>query len=246
MEGPDRRAHDPAMPCPDQDCEALVLAHVGLAKLLARRYARGGREELEELEQVAALGLVQAARRFDGSRGTAFSSFAVPTIIGELRRHFRTTSWVAHVPRRLQEAHLQARRTEQAMTAERRRLPGAVELASRLGWTLDELLEARAAAAALAPVSLEAPMGDDEDAPALVDRLGADDPGFRDAEIRDELDQALSDLDPPAGAAVRLRLTEELSCREIADRLDVSPSYASKLINRALGRLEATLTFETA
>ena len=234
------------MPQCDQDCEALVLAHVGLARRLARRYAHGGREELEELEQVAAVGLVQAARRFDRSRGTAFSSFAVPTIIGELRRHFRATSWVAHVPRRLQEAHLQVRRTEQAMTAEHGRPPGASQLAAGLGWTLDEVLEARMAAAALAPVSLATPITDDEETATLEDRLGADDPGFRDSEVRDELDQALADLDPPADEAVRLRLIEDLSCREIAAQLGVSPSYASKLVNGALGELRATLTLDAA
>ena len=91
------------------DVEATVLAHQPLARRLARRYARGDRELLEELEQVAALGLVQAARRYDPSRGTAFPTFAVPTVLGELRRHFRSTSWAAHVPRGLQEAYLRAR-----------------------------------------------------------------------------------------------------------------------------------------
>jgi RNA polymerase sigma-B factor len=226
--------------------EELVLSHFGLARRLARRYAHGDPDLLEELEQVAALGLVQAAGRYDPTRGTAFSTFAVPTIVGELRRHFRTNRWAVHVPRRLQEAYLQARDAERAFTARHGRVPGAAELAEGLGWALDDLLEARAAAEALSPTSLTQPIGSDPDAPTLAERVGTEDPGFRLSELRDELDQAMAQLEPPAGQAVRLRFGAELTYGEIASRLSVSPSHASSLVGRALGEIGAAMLAEGA
>ncbi len=228
------------------DREQLVLAHVGLARQLARSFARGDRELLEDLQQVAALGLVLAASRFDTARGVAFASYAAPTIVGELRRHFRATRWAAHVPRRLQEAVLEARRAELDLTAERGRAPRASEVAERLGWALEDLLEARAAANALGPVSLDAAAGADDESASVVDRLGADDPGYGASELRDELDHALATLDPPAEAAVRLRFGEELTFGEVAERLGVSPSHASTLVRQAIGRLGTTMRLEAA
>ena len=156
-------------PADNTTIHALVLAHRPLARRLARRYARGDRDLLEDLEQVAAVGLLQAARRFDPSRGTAFSTFAIPTVLGELRRYFRSTRWSAHVPRRLQEAYLEARDAEAQLMAQDGRVPSASRLAERLGWCVEGLLEVRYAAAALAPVSLDAPPTnvDDEAAGAL-------------------------------------------------------------------------------
>jgi RNA polymerase sigma-B factor len=227
--------------------EDLVLTHQGLAKRLARRYASGDQQLAEELEQVAALGLVQAARRFDGTRGTAFSTFAVPTIVGELRRYFRNSRWAVHVPRRLQEAYLAARNAEQALARETGRPPGAAELAERLGWSLEMLLDARAAAGALAAVSLDAPTasGDDEDVP-LGDRLGDEDPGYCACEVRDEIEHALATLDPSAEEAVRLRYQEELSYSEVAGRIGVSTSYAAKLVAGALHELRTTMQPQAA
>jgi RNA polymerase sigma-B factor len=219
--------------------DALVLAHRPLACRLARRYARGDRDLLEDLEQVAALGLLQAARRFDPSRGTAFSTFAIPTVLGELRRHFRSTRWSAHVPRRLQEAYLEVRDAEAQLMAQDGRVPSASRLAEHLGWCVEDLLEVRCAAGALAPVSLDGPppADDDDSGGALVDRIGAVDHGYGSAELRDELEQALAELDPPADIAVRLRVEEELTLGEVAELIGVSPSHASKIIDNALRRL---------
>jgi RNA polymerase sigma-B factor len=228
------------------DTEDLVLEHQGLAKRLAWRYARGDRELAEDLEQVAALGLVQAAHRFDPERGTAFSTFAVPTIVGELRRHFRSSRWAAHVPRRLQEAYLAARDAEQALTLETGRPPGAAGLADYLGWTLEELLEARAAASALGTVSLDAPVAGDDADTQLGERIGDDDPGYVVCELRDELEHALAMLDPSAEAAVRLRYEEELSYGEVAARIGVSASYAAKLVGGALQELRAMMQPQAA
>jgi RNA polymerase sigma-B factor len=147
------------------------------------------------------------------------------------------------VPRRLQESHLAAREAEKELSAASGRAPSAGELAERLGWTPEQVLEARAARAALAPVSLDAPLQDDdaEVATPLVERLGGEDDGYRRAELRDELDQALATLDPRADEAVRLRYEDELTMREVAARIGVSPSHASKLIDGALRALRAML-----
>jgi RNA polymerase sigma-B factor len=230
--------HPPAT----HDVEATVLAHRPLARRLARRYARGDRDVLEELEQVAALGLVQAARRFDPSRGTTFSAFAVPTILGELRRHFRATRWAAHVPRRLQESFLEVRAMEERLMAQDGRAPSAAQLAERLGWTVEDVLEVRSAASALAPVSLDRTITEDADAGSpLMERLGAEDPGYRAAELRDELEQAMAALDAPANEALRLRVEQDLSVGEVAARIGVSPSHASKILDRALRKLRTIL-----
>ena len=232
-------------PAPTQsfDVEATVLAHQPLARRLARRYARGDADLLEELEQVAALGLVKAARRFEPARGTAFQTFAIPTVLGELRRHFRSTRWAAHVPRRLQEAYLTVRETESQMTAESGCAPSAADLSARLGWPVEELLEVRSAASALAPVSLDASgVGDDEEAAPLTERLGGEDSGYAATELRDELEQAIALLDPPADEALRLRFEEQLTVKEVAARIGVSPSHASKLVERSLSTLRASLS----
>jgi RNA polymerase sigma-B factor len=224
------------------DVDATVMAHQPLGRRLARRYARGDAELLEELEQVAALGLVKAARRFDPERGTAFQTFAIPTVLGELRRHFRSTRWAVHVPRRLQEAYLAVRETESQMTAETGCAPSAADLCGRLGWPVEELLEVHSATSALTPVSLDARgVGDDEEAAPLVERVGSEDSGYAAAELRDELQQAIALLDPPADEAVRLRFEEQLTVKEVAARIGVSPSHASKLVERSLSTLRAIM-----
>jgi RNA polymerase sigma-B factor len=234
------------MPSGAHESESLVLTHQGLAKRLAWRYAHGDRDLLEELEQVAALGLVKAARRFDRSRAVSFSTFAVPTIAGELRHHFRSTRWMAHVPRRLQESYLAALRIEGEMTAEMGRPPGVAALAERLGWTVERLLEARGAADALSWTSLDGPPSADDAEVPLAERLGGEDPGYERLEIRDEVEQALGALDPRAEQAVRLRYGEQLTFGEVAARIGVSSSYASKLAASALHELRATLQLQAA
>jgi RNA polymerase sigma-B factor len=222
--------------------EAVVLDHQRLARHLARRYSRGDRDLLEELEQVAMLGLVQAARRFDMARGNAFSTFAVPTILGELRRYLRSDRWVAHVPRGLQERVLRAREVERALTARTGRPPGTEQLAGELGWPVEELLDVLIAAGALSPVSLDAPSGDDADAPLLGDRIGEEDAALWLCELRDELEHALAALDPCARKAIYLRYEQGLSMREIAERIGTSAGHASRLLGRALHQLKPLMT----
>ena len=165
-----------------EDRAWLVDRYLPLARHVAARY-RGGSEPFEDLEQVAALGLVKAIDRFDAGRGTSFTSYAVPTISGEVRRHFRDHTWALRVPRDLQELAIKVSKAEAALQLELGRAPTAAELADRLDCTVEELLEARDAAGANRMSSLDAPMGSDEDEGAsLADMLGADDERLEDVE----------------------------------------------------------------
>ncbi len=217
------------------ECEVLVLDHRRLARRLAQRYVRHG-EQREDLEQVAYLGLVKAARRFDPERGVAFTTFAMPTILGELRRFCRDTRWTAHVPRSTQERVQALRRVEDARPG---RAPSTAEAAELLGWSEEEVLETRLAAAGLSSQSLDAAASPEGEVP--IEALGRDEVGFERAERRDELQRALAQLPPREQIAVRLRGELDLSTPEIARHLGCSPSQASRLVGRATSRLREAL-----
>ena len=230
----------PTLPARD-DVEALVLRHRPLARHLAQRYVRAT-DQREDLEQVAYLGLVKAAQRFDPARGTAFTTFAVPTILGELRRHCRDTRWAWHVPRSVQERVQALRRIEDDSQSHRGRRPSAREAAAALGCSEEEVLDARLAAATLAPESLDAPRRfGDGTVGARIDWLAEEDPGFEAARRRDSLTRAMSCLDDRARHALRLRAEADLTTAEIAARLGVSPSQAARVMAKSLRRLRVAL-----
>jgi RNA polymerase sigma-B factor len=182
--------------------EALILRHRPLACHLAQRYVRAT-DQREDLEQVAYLGLVKAAQRFDPGRGTAFTSFAVPTILGELRRHCRDTRWAWHVPRPVQERVQALRRLEDQWRSRTGRPPSAGQAAEALGCTPEEILDARLAAATLAPESLNAPVRSaDGTIGEALERLPVEERGFEAAERRETLGRALAGLDERARRAL--------------------------------------------
>jgi RNA polymerase sigma-B factor len=223
------------------DAEALVLRHTPLARHLAQRYVRAT-DQREDLEQVAYLGLVKAAKRFDPGRGIAFTSFAVPTILGELRRHCRDTRWAWHVPRSVQERVQALRRVEDDWQSHRGRRPTAREAAAALGCSEEEVLDARLAAATLAPESLNAPQPfGDGTIGESIDGLGTEDAGFAAAERRDSLARALACLDDRARRVLRLRAEADLTTAEIATCLGLSPAQAGRVVSTSLRRLRAAL-----
>jgi RNA polymerase sigma-B factor len=223
------------------DHEQLVLAHRRLARRLAQRYLRSG-DQREDLEQVAYLGLVKAAQRYDPSRGVAFTTFAMPTILGELRRFCRDTRWAVHVPRAMQERVQALRRLEDAHQAAHGSSPGAAEAAERLGWSQEDVLEARVAAGCLSAQSLNATLRSaDGSVDEAIDCLGEEDTGFADTERRDELVRALSRLTQRERRALQLRGESGCSTPEIARRMGISSPQASRLVARALRRLRAAL-----
>jgi len=217
---------------------AAVERLMPLARSLARRYHRG-EEAYEDLEQVACIGLLKAIDGFDASRGTSFTSFAVPTIAGELRRHFRDRGWTVRVPRDLQELSLRLGKRQDAMSAALGRPPTAEELAEDLGVPVERVLEARELGYAMRPVSLDRPLAldDGQEGTALVDHLGSVDGGYDRTEYGLTARELLRRLPERDRTIVELRFTEELTQLQIADRLGISQMQVSRLLRRALAEL---------
>lgn len=218
---------------------ATVEAFLPLARSLARRYHRG-EEPLDDLEQVAAVGLLKAIDGFDPDRGSAFASFAVPTIVGELRRHFRDKGWTIRVPRDLQELALAVQKRTTELSTQLGRLPTVGELAESLNRATEDVLEAREALRAMRPASLDQPGpsgGEDEDDMPLA-RFGTIDPGFERCEQATTLGQLARDLPERERRILALRFGSDLTQSEIGERLGISQMHVSRLLRRTLDELE--------
>jgi RNA polymerase sigma-B factor len=216
--------------------EELVERFLPLARQLARRYQRGG-EPLDDLVQVASLGLLKAIDRFEPDRPTAFSSFAVPTILGELKRHFRDRGWSVRVPRDLQEMTVRVDRTAEELASQLGRAPTPAEIAEHIGTTTEQVLEAREAAGAYRAVSLDRPREDDEDDGS--EWMGIEDPGFGLAEDAATVERLMSVLTDREREVLRLRFGEDLTQSEIGARVGVSQMHVSRLIRQAIARLRS-------
>jgi len=215
--------------------EELVERFMPLARQLARRYHRA-EEPFDDLLQVASLGLLKAIDRFDLERGIAFSSYAVPTILGELKRHFRDRTWSVRVPRDLQELVLKVDGTVSDLGRELHRAPTVAEISQRLSVSEEDILEAMQAGGAYRATSLETPRGDEE-GDTLADSLGTDEDGFAQAEHRATLDRLLCAVGPREREVLRLRFQEDLTQAEIGERIGVSQMQVSRLIRQAVARL---------
>jgi RNA polymerase sigma-B factor len=216
--------------------DQLIEAHLGLAEYLARRFTNRG-EPLDDLVQVASLGLVKAVERFDPSRGLEFTTFATPTILGELKRHFRDKGWAVRVPRRVQELHLRISRVIDDLSTELGRSPTVPEIAQRAGTTEDEVIEAIDAGSAYRSASLDAGRGDDDESPSLLGQLGATDPELAGAERRAALEPLISSLPEREQVMLYLRFYEGLTQSEIAKKLGISQMHVSRLLSRSLQEL---------
>ena len=216
--------------------DELIEAHLGLAEYLARRFANRG-EPLDDLVQVASLGLVKAVERFDPARGLEFTTFATPTIVGELKRHFRDKGWAVRVPRRVQELHLRVTRVIDDLALELGRSPTVQEIAQRAGTTEDEVIEAIDAGSAYRSASLDAGRSDDEESPGLLGQLGELDPELQRAERRAALSPLLADLPEREQVMLYLRFYEGMTQSEIAKRLGISQMHVSRLLSRSLQAL---------
>jgi RNA polymerase sigma-B factor len=222
--------------------EQLIERYLPLARQLARRYQRA-EEPLEDLVQVASLGLLKAVDRFDRGREVAFSSYAVPTILGELKRHFRDRTWSVRVPRDLQELALKVDRAVTQLASGQRRSPSVGEIARALSVSQEQVLEALEAAAAYRASSLDAPRSTQgEDASETVaESLPDEEPGFLVAEQRATLEPLLARISERERVVLRLRFEEDLMQAEIGERIGVSQMQVSRLIRQALARLRVGL-----
>jgi RNA polymerase sigma-B factor len=218
--------------------EQLIERFLPLAHRVAHRYRRDG-DGFDDLLQVASVGLVKAVDRFDPERGTAFSSYAVPTILGELKRYFRDSAWSLRLPRGMQERVLKVERLMSELSATLGRSPTPAEVGERLGLSAEEVLEALEAATAYEAVSLDgAREGEDEES-ALSAALGAEDDRFELVELNATIAPTLEALPARDRQILHLRFVEDMTQSEIGQRLGVSQMHVSRLIRRSLARLRA-------
>jgi RNA polymerase sigma-B factor len=228
------RYHDRRDPV---DRDMLVERFLPLARQLARRYARPD-QPFDDLFQVACLGLVQAIDRFELGRQVAFSSFAVPTIVGEIKRYFRDRTWSVRVPRDLQDLTLRVDGAVTELSLDLQRQPTVTEIAARVGHDVEDVLEALEAAGAYRATSLEAPRStDDNGVDTLADTLGTEEHGFAVAEDRATLLHLMRSLTERERKVLCLRFLEDLTQAEIGERIGVSQMQVSRIIRRSLERL---------
>jgi RNA polymerase sigma-B factor len=218
--------------------EELVTAHIGLAEYLARRFTNRG-EPLDDLVQVASLGLLKAVDRFDPERGLEFSTYATPTIVGELKRHFRDKGWAVRVPRRVQELHLRLGSVVSVLSQELGRSPTIGEIAQAASVSEEDVLEAIEAGHAYRFTSLDAPSGTDDEG-TLASQLGEDDQALIDSEHRVALSPLIARFPPRERTILHLRFFEGLTQSEIAGRLGISQMHVSRLLARSLAQLRAS------
>jgi RNA polymerase sigma-B factor len=227
------------------DRAAIVERFLPLARQLAARYQRP-EEPFDDVFQVACFGLVKAVDRFDVERGVAFSSYAVPTIMGEIKRHFRDRTWAVRVPRDLQELALRVDRVIGELTRERGRQPSVDEVATAIDASAEDVLEAMQASSAYRATSLETPRagGDEEPGDTLGDTVGVVDDGFARAEQRAVLAALLRSLTPREREVVRLRFEEDLTQVAIGERIGVSQMQVSRVLRQAITRLRTLARVE--
>lgn len=212
----------------------LIEANIGLAESIARRYSGRGERD-DDLRQVALLGLLKSVERFDPDRGLAFSSFASPTIEGEIKRHFRDHRWAVRVPRRMQEQALEVTAAVAALTQGLGRSPTIDELAAATSFTSEEVIEALETGRATSTVPVDA--DEDRGDSGVAAQLGAGDPGMDDVERRMIVSQFLEALQPRERAIVVMRFFDGLTQSEIAGNLGMSQVHVSRILARALERL---------
>lgn len=218
--------------------DELVRRFIPFARKLALRYVHS-REPLDDLVQVSCLGLLNALTRFEPGMGKKFTSYAAPTIMGELKRHFRDKGWSMHVPRDLQERALAVSRQTERLGAQLGRSPTVDELAEVLECPIEQVIEALDAAHNYLPASLDAPIvHEDDDRAALGDTLGSEDGGYELAEDRQALVAGWASLTDVERQVLSLRLVHELTQREISQRIGCSQMHVSRLLRRSMMRLD--------
>jgi RNA polymerase sigma-B factor len=222
----------------DREARRVVIERtMPLVRTLARRYVDRG-ESLEDLVQVGSVGLIKAVDRFDISRELRFSTFAVPTILGEIKRHFRDHAWSVRVSRGIQELNAKVAREADRLSTRLGRSPTIEELAAATESNVEDVLEAMQGAQAYNTVPLEEPADDSPGA----ERFGSEDPGFAAAEQRAELRRGLAALPPRERSVILLRFFEGLTQREIADQIGISQMHVSRLLRRSVENMRVQLS----
>jgi RNA polymerase sigma-B factor len=241
-----RTRHDQHPERPDDEYETLrdelVVAHLNLVRFLAVKFANRG-EPLDDLVQVGTVGLLKAIDRFEIDRGVEFTTYATPTIVGEIKRYFRDKGWAVKVPRRLQELNLAVNRASDKLAIELGRSPTVGELATHLNATEEEILEAQELGQAYNLLSLDSEVSGETEkkSQTLADTVGVNDAGLELLEDRANLERAFNVLTGRERVIIYLRFYESVSQTEIAKRLNVSQMHVSRLQAKALEKLRAVL-----
>jgi RNA polymerase sigma-B factor len=222
--------------------QAVIELHWRSARQLAGRFRDRG-EPIEDLHQVAAIGLIKAVDGFDLERGTTFASYLIPTVLGELRRHFRDKGWNVRVPRRLQELRADLRPATERLTHDLGRTPRPTDLAEALGTSEEQIREALAAGQAYTATSLQRPVTQTDGA-TLADHLGDEESGYDEVETRQVLQSVVSRLPDRERRILGLRFYRQLTQSEIADEIGMSQMHVSRLLSRSLTFLRDQLTVE--
>ncbi len=236
---------DPDDPTHRRARDELVTLHLPLVHFLARRFRDRG-EPLEDLVQVGTIGLIKAVDRFDPQRGVEFSTYATPTIVGEIKRHFRDKGWAIRVPRRLQELRISLGRATAELSQKSGRAPTVAELAAHLGISEDEVIEGLEGALAYSTTSLDAHVGGDDgdESPSLVDRLGGDDLDLEAVEYRESLKPLLAALPSRERRILALRFFHGMTQSEIAAEVGISQMHVSRLLAKSLATLREGMVDE--
>ncbi|MBB6629171.1 RNA polymerase sigma factor SigF [Nocardioides sp. KIGAM211] len=220
--------------------DSLVHLHLPLVEHCARRFRNRG-EPFEDLVQVGTIGLIKSVDRFDTDRGVEFSTYATPTIIGEIKRYFRDKGWAIRVPRRLQELRMQIGAATAELTQSLGRSPTPRELAHAIGCTVEEIVEGIESSNAYSTLSLDASDDHDDGAATMLDALGVEDAGLEHVEIRESIKPLLDRLEPREKKILLLRFFKNMTQSQIAEEIGVSQMHVSRLLNRTLDQLRTSL-----
>lgn len=220
--------------------EDLVHLHLPLVEHCARRFRNRG-EPFEDLVQVGTIGLIKSVDRFESERGVEFSTYATPTIIGEIKRHFRDKGWAIRVPRRLQELRLQISTTTAELTQNLGRSPTTRELAERLGCTVEEIIEGMESGNAYSTLSLDATDDREDAGGSMLDALGIDDPNLEHIEVRESIKPMLDQLDPREKRILVLRFFKNMTQTQIAEEVGISQMHVSRLLTRTLDQMRVAM-----
>ncbi|MHB0939674.1 MAG: SigB/SigF/SigG family RNA polymerase sigma factor [Armatimonadota bacterium] len=225
--------------------EQLVMNHMNLVRFLAKKFANRG-EPLDDLIGVGTIGLMHAIDRFDPERGIRFATFATPTIVGEIKRHFRDRGWAIKVPRRLQEVNLAANKAVEALTLKLNRAPTVQEVATHINASLEETLEGMELGHLYELISLDNELGDDDDESRsrLEDYVGKEDVAFEEFSERTRLEAAIGRLTPRERKIIILRFFKGWSQTDVARELNISQMHVSRLQHKALARLREMVDSE--
>ena len=234
------RDEDASTDSRDYARDELVHLHLPLVEHCARRFRNRG-EPFEDLVQVGTIGLIKSIDRFDAERGVEFSTYATPTIIGEIKRYFRDKGWAIRVPRRLQELRMQIGTATAELTQSLGRSPTPRELAEAIGCSVEEIVEGIESSNAYSTLSLDAGDDSDDGAASMLDAIGVDDAGLEHVEIRESIKPLLDRLDQREKKILLLRFFKNMTQSQIAEEIGVSQMHVSRLLNRTLEQLRSSL-----